>query len=32
MRRGLLWAAEGKDIAIEQGLDASIYESDKKMF
>jgi type 1 glutamine amidotransferase len=32
MRRGLVWAAEGKDIAIEQGLDASIYESDKKMF
>ena len=32
MRRGMLWAAEGKQIAIEQGLDASIYESDKKMF
>jgi type 1 glutamine amidotransferase len=32
MRRGLLWAAEGKDIALEGGLDASIYESDKKMF
>ena len=32
MRRGMLWAAEGKDLAIEQGLDASIYESDKKMF
>jgi len=32
MRRGLLWAAEGKDIALQQGLDASIYESDKKMF
>jgi type 1 glutamine amidotransferase len=32
MRRGLLWAAEGKDLALEQGLDASIYESDKKMF
>ena len=31
-RRGMLWAAEGKDLAIEQGLDASIYESDKKMF
>jgi len=32
MRRGFRWAAEGKDIAIEQGLDASIYTSDKKMF
>jgi type 1 glutamine amidotransferase len=32
MRRGLLWAAEGKDIAIEQGLDSSVFESDKKMF
>ena len=32
MRRGLLWAAEGKDIALEQGLDASAFESDKKMF
>ena len=32
MRRGFLWAAEGKDIAIEQGLDASIYTSDRKMF
>ena len=32
MRRGFLWAAEGKDIAIEQELDSSIYTSDKKMF
>ena len=32
MRRGMLWAAEGKDVALEQGLDASIYESDRKMF
>jgi type 1 glutamine amidotransferase len=32
MRRGMIWAAEGKDIAVAQGLDASIYESDKKMF
>jgi type 1 glutamine amidotransferase len=32
MRRGMLWAAEGKDIAVEQGLSASMYESDKKMF
>jgi type 1 glutamine amidotransferase len=32
MRRGFLWAAEGKDIAIEEGLDSSIYTSDRKMF
>lgn len=32
MRRGLLWAAEGKDIALRDGLDASIYTSEKKMF
>ena len=32
MRRGMLWAAEGKDVAKEQGLDASIYASNKKMF
>jgi len=32
MRRGFLWAAEGKDIAIEQGLDASVYTSDRRMF
>ena len=32
MRRGFLWAAEGKDIAVRDGLDASIYTSDKKMF
>ena len=32
MRRGMLWAAAGKDIAVAQGLDASIYESEKKMF
>ncbi|MFN2132523.1 MAG: ThuA domain-containing protein [Anaerolineae bacterium] len=31
-RRGFLWAAEGKDIALREGLDASIYESDRKMF
>ena len=31
-RRGMLWAAAGKDIALAQGLDASLYESDKKMF
>jgi type 1 glutamine amidotransferase len=32
MRRGFLWAAEGKDIAIQEGLDSSIYESDRQMF
>ena len=32
MRRGFLWAAEGKDVAIEQGLDSSIYRSERKMF
>ena len=32
MRRGFLWAAEGKDIAIKEGLDSSIYTSEKQMF
>jgi hypothetical protein len=32
MRRGFLWAAEGKDVAITDGLDSSIYESSKQMF
>lgn len=32
MRRGFLWAAEGKDIAIEKGLNADAFSSDKKMF
>jgi type 1 glutamine amidotransferase len=32
MRRGFLWAAEGKDIAMRDGLDSSIYESEKQMF
>ena len=32
MRRGFLWAAEGKDIAIRNKLDANIFKSDKKMF
>lgn len=32
MRRGFLWAAEGKDIAVAQNLDADIFKSDKKMF
>ncbi|MEZ0536542.1 ThuA domain-containing protein [Caldicellulosiruptoraceae bacterium PP1] len=33
MRRGFLWAAEGKDFAINKGLDKSIYEDkEHKMF
>jgi len=32
MRRGFLWAAEGKDIAIANGLDSGIYKSDRRMF
>jgi type 1 glutamine amidotransferase len=32
MRRGFLWAAEGKDIAIREGLDSRIFQSEKKMF
>lgn len=32
MRRGFRWAAEGKRIAREQGLNADIYRSAKKMF
>ncbi len=32
MRRGFLWAAEGKRIAREKGLDASQYRSTAKMF
>ncbi len=32
MRRGFLWAAEGKDIALRDGLDSSPYRSDVQMF
>jgi type 1 glutamine amidotransferase len=32
MRRGFLWAAEGKDIAVEQNLDPDIFKSDLQMF
>lgn len=32
MRRGFLWAAEGKDIAIRQNLSADIFKCEKKMF
>jgi hypothetical protein len=31
MLRGMLWAAEGKQIAIDRGLDYSTLKSDKKM-
>jgi type 1 glutamine amidotransferase len=31
-RRGLLWAAHGKQIAVEQGLDPAEFASDSKMF
>lgn len=32
MRRGFLWAAEGKDIAIEKNLSADDFKSNAKMF
>lgn len=32
MRRGFMWAAEGKDIAVAEKLDSSVFKSDKKMF
>jgi type 1 glutamine amidotransferase len=32
MRRGFLWAADGKREAAEKGLDSSIYESSARMF
>jgi len=32
MRRGMLWAIEGKDIAIARSLDPSIYENNAKMY
>jgi type 1 glutamine amidotransferase len=32
MRRGLLWAAEGKRIAVEKGLSADEWKSDKGMY
>ncbi|MDR1987076.1 MAG: ThuA domain-containing protein [Treponema sp.] len=32
MKRGLLWAAAGKRIALEQGLRADIFKSDKGMY
>ncbi|MCL2044663.1 MAG: ThuA domain-containing protein [Treponema sp.] len=32
MKRGMLWAAEGKRIAVEKGLSADDFKSDKGMF
>jgi uncharacterized protein len=32
MRRGFLWAAEGKDIAVAQGLNHGVFQSEAKMF
>jgi type 1 glutamine amidotransferase len=32
MKRGLLWAAEGKRIAVEKGLSVTDWTSEKKMF
>ena len=32
MRRGFLWAAEGKEYAVKNGLSADEYKSDKVMF
>lgn len=32
LHRGLLWAAEGKRIAVEQGLSVNDFKSDQKMF
>ncbi len=32
MRRGMLWAIEGRDIAIERKLDSSVFESKAKIY
>ena len=32
MKRGMLWAAEGKDVAAEKGISAKDFKSDRKMF
>lgn len=32
MKRGLIWAAEGKDIAVEKGLKTEVFKSEAKMF
>jgi len=32
MKRGMLWAADGKDVAAEKGISADNFKSDRKMF
>lgn len=32
MKRGFLWAAEGKDVAVQKGLDPSVFLNNAKMF
>jgi hypothetical protein len=32
MERGMLWAGEGKQFAIDNGLDASKFENSAKMY
>ncbi len=32
MKRGLIWAAEGKDIAVEKGLKIEVFKSEAGMF
>lgn len=32
MRRGFLWAAEGRDLAVNAGLSTDVYKNDLKMF
>lgn len=32
MKRGFLWTAEGKDIAVKNRLDASVFKNEAKMF
>ncbi len=32
MKRGFLWAAEGKDIAVKLGLDVDVFKNEAKMF
>ena len=32
MRRGFLWAAEGREIAVRQGLDHKVFANEARMF
>ena len=32
MRRGMLWAAEGKEIAVREGLTTEAFENNAKMY